>query len=97
MWLLQEPFPEFSVGYNGPKDGEPNGGSNSWWGSALYLNFDPSANIAGQGEYFSDGHGVANVGGLVKTRSLIHLSGNIRIDLTIIPEFRVDAAEEPIF
>jgi hypothetical protein len=94
---------KFSVGYNGTvKTVKPNGGSSeSWWGSALYLNFDPSAifGLTVRGEYFSDEHGVANVGGLGENKIFdFTLSGNIRIDnLTIIPEFRLDAAEEPIF
>ena len=94
---------KFSIGYNGSiKSVQPNGGSDdSWWGSALYLNFDPSAifGLTARGEYFSDEHGVANVGGLGEKKIFdFTLSGNIRIDnLTIIPEFRLDAADEPIF
>ena len=94
---------KFSIGYNGStKMVKPGGGNNdSWWGSALYLNFDPSAlfGLTARGEYFSDEHGVANVGGFGGNKILdFTLSGNIRMDnLTIIPEFRVDAAHEPIF
>jgi putative OmpL-like beta-barrel porin-2 len=94
---------KFSFGYNGTvKIVEPNGGSSdSWWGSAVYLNFDPSSvfGLTARGEYFSDEHGVANVGGFGENKIFdFTLSGNIHIDnLTIIPEFRLDHAEEPIF
>ena len=93
----------FSVGYNGSvKTVKPDGGSSdSWWGSAFYLNFDPSATfgITARGEYFSDEHGIANVGGFGQNKIFdFTLSGNIHIqNLTIIPEFRLDDAEEPIF
>jgi len=94
---------KFRIGYNGSvKSVKPDGGgSNSWWGSALYLNFDPSAifGLTARGEYFSDEHAIANVGGFGENKVFdFTLSGNIRIDnLTIIPEFRADSAEEPIF
>ncbi len=94
---------KFRIGYNGTvKIVKPDGGSSdSWWGSALYLNFDPSAifGLTARGEYFSDEHGVANVGGFGENKIFdFTLSGNIRIDnLTIIPELRLDMGEEPIF
>jgi len=94
---------KFSIGYNGSvKSVKPDGGgSNSWWGSALYLNFDPSAifGLTARGEYFSDEHAIANVGGFGENKVFdFTLSGNIRIDnLIIIPEFRMDSAEKPIF
>lgn len=94
---------KFSIGYNGTvKIVRPGGGStNSWWGSALYLNLDLSSifGLTARGEYFSDEHGVANVGGFAENKIFdFTLSGNIHIDnLTIIPELRLDNAEEPIF
>jgi putative OmpL-like beta-barrel porin-2 len=94
---------KFSIGYNGTvKTVKPNGGSSdSWWGSALYLNFDPSVifGLTVRGEYFSDERGVANVGGFGENKIFeFTLSGNIRIEnLTIIPELRLDLGEEPIF
>jgi len=94
---------KFSVGYNGTvKMVKSSGGSSdSWWGSALYLNFDPSAifGLTARGEYLADEHAVANIGGFGENKIFdFTLSGNIHIDnLTIIPEFRLDAAEEPIF
>ena len=94
---------KFSVGYNGSvKMVKPSGGSsNSWWASAVYLNFDPSTvfGLTGRAEYFDDEHAIANIGGFGENKIFdFTLSGNIRIDnLTIIPEFRMDVAEESIF
>ena len=90
---------KFSVGYNGSvKIVEPNGGrSDSWWGSAIYLNYDPSAafGLTARGEYFGDDKGVA---GFSTNIFDVTLSGNIRIsNLTIIPEFRLDAGKDPLF
>lgn len=91
---------KFNVGYNGTiktvkEDGKT--GSNSWWGSALYLNFDPSS-IVGltlRGEYFGDKKAVAGFGTDIFDATL---SANIHIDnLTIIPEFRLDTSKDPIF
>lgn len=91
---------KFSVGYNGTIQlYDPKGGSsNSWWGSAVYLNLDPTTifGITLRGEYFDDqkaivfptGTGIFDV----------TLSPNIRINnLTIIPELRLDAAQKEIF
>jgi hypothetical protein len=90
---------KFSIGYNGTvKSVKPGGGSaDSWWGSALYLNYDPSSvfGLTARGEYFGDEKGVA---GFFTDIFDFKLSGNIHIDnLTIIPEFRIDAAKRPIF
>ena len=92
--------PKFSVGYNGTvKFSKPDGksSSDSWWGSAIYLNFDPSSvfGLTARGEYFDDEDGVA---GFYNKIFDFTLSGNIRIgNLTIIPEYRVDTGEEPLF
>ncbi len=90
---------KFSIGYNGTvKSVKPSGGSsNSWWGSALYLNYDPCSafGLTARGEYFGDKKGVAGFGTNIFD---LTLSGNIHIDnLTIIPEFRIDGAKDPIF
>jgi len=51
--------------------------------------------LTARGEYFSDQNGVAGFGTDIFD---ITLSGNIHIDnLTLIPEFRLDAATEPLF
>jgi hypothetical protein len=90
---------KFSIAYNGSiKLVKPSGGSSdSWWGSALYLNYDPcsSFGLTARGEYFGDKKGVAGFGTNLFD---ITLSGNIHIDnLAIIPEFRIDGAKDPIF
>jgi hypothetical protein len=90
---------KFSVGYNGTvKMVKPSGGSSdSWWGSALYLNYDPTSvfGLTARGEYFGDKKGVAGFGTNLFD---VTLSGNIHLDnLTIIPEFRLDAAKDPMF
>lgn len=90
---------KFSIGYDGTvKFVKPGGGSSdSWWASALYLNYDPCSvfGLTARGEYFGDKKGVAGFGTNVYD---LTLSGNIRLDnLTIIPEFRFDAAKDPIF
>ena len=90
---------KFSIGYNGSiKNVKPDGGSSdSWWASALYLNFDPSSTfgLTARGEYFDDEKGVAGLGTKIFDFTL---SGNFHIDnLTIIPEFRMDGANDPLF
>ena len=91
---------KFNVGYNGSvksvkADGKSE--SDSWWGSALYVNYDPVSmfGLTLRGEYFDDEKGVA---GFYNKIFDVTLSGNIRIDnLTIIPEFRLDSGQEPMF
>jgi len=90
---------KFNIGYNGTvKSVKPEGKSgDSWWGSAIYLNYDPTAifGLTARGEYFDDQKAVAGIGTNIFDFTL---SGNIRIsNLTIIPEFRLDAAKDPIF
>ena len=92
---------KFNIGYNGTiQTVKPKGGDgDSWWGSALYLNFDPCSafGLTARGEYFDDKKAVS-AGGFGTSIFDVTLSGNIRIDnLTIIPEFRLDAAKDPIF
>jgi hypothetical protein len=91
---------KFNLGYNGSvksvkADGKSS--SDSWWGSALYLNYDPLSafGLTLRGEYFDDEKGVAGFYNKIFDATL---SGNIRIDnLTIIPEFRLDSGQEPMF
>ncbi len=90
---------KFAIGYNGTaKLVKPSGGnSDSWWGSALYFNYDPSSSfgLTARGEYFGDKKRVAGSGTDLYDFTL---SGNIHIDaLTIIPELRIDGAKDPIF
>lgn len=90
---------KFSVVYNGSvKSVKPAAGNaHSWWGSALYLNYDLNewSGFTARGEYFSDEKSVAGLGSNLFD---ITLSGNIYIDnLTVVPEFRLDAARGPLF
>jgi hypothetical protein len=97
---------QFSVGYNGTVqsvklDGKSSG--DTWWGSAVYLNVDPSKvfGVTLRGEYFDDKKAVStfsSAAGIGTSVFAATLSGNIRIDnLTIIPEFRLDNAKDKIF
>jgi hypothetical protein len=90
---------KFSIGYNGTvKSVKPEVATpDSWWGSALYLNYDPSSvfGLTARGEYFGDENGVAGFGTNIFDFTL---TGNIHINnLTIMPEFRLDGAQDPIF
>jgi hypothetical protein len=97
---------KFSIGYNGTVqsvkvDGKSSG--DTWWGSAVYLNVDPSKvfGVTLRGEYFDDKKAVSVFSGATGIGTSVFaatLSGNIRIDnLTIIPEFRLDNSNEKIF
>jgi hypothetical protein len=99
---------KFSLGYNGTVatiqswDGAKNLDGQSWWGSALYLNLDPTPKfgLTLRSEYFSDKKGLKLPMGLVEGSKVFAntLSANFKIDnLTIIPEFRIDNASEEIF
>ena len=102
---------QFSLGYDGTvKWYKQKGGSaSSWWGSAVYLNVDPAEKfgLTLRGEYFDDKKGVITYmdeyddvyplfgSGIFQTT----LSFNIKPvqNFMIIPEFRLDSAEDPIF
>lgn len=91
---------KFSIGYNGTvQTTKPEGSSSaSWWGSAVYLNLDPTSifGITLRGEYFDNKKAV--VSAPATSVFDLTLSPNIRIgNLTIIPEFRLDAGHNEIF
>lgn len=71
----------------------------TWWGAALYLNGDVSKcfGMTLREEYFNDKNAITAipVGGDVwaTTLSCNLAAGN----LTLIPEFRIDAASQPVF
>jgi hypothetical protein len=72
--------------------------SRSWWGAAFYVNFDPHnwLGLTLRTEYFSDTHGLC----LPAPATLLAntLSANFKVDgLTVIPEFRIDHADNPIY
>ena len=90
---------KFSIGYNGTvQTRKPSGGSSaSWWGSALYFNVDPTSKfgLTLRGEYFDD---KKNVLGLNSSIFAATLSANFKVDkLTIIPELRLDNANQNLF
>ena len=75
---------------------------NTWWGTALYLNFDPKEwlGLTLRSEYFSDSKGLNVFGGYVDGGSVIEttLSANFKAgNLTFIPELRFEKASEAIF
>ncbi|MBX3238392.1 MAG: porin [Chitinophagaceae bacterium] len=92
---------KFNIGYDGTvKFYKPEGDDTySWWGSALYLNVDPSDKfgLTLRGEYFDDKkHGT----GFFHTSIFqTTLSANIKphSNIIIIPEFRLDSAADPIY
>jgi Putative beta-barrel porin-2, OmpL-like. bbp2 len=92
---------KFSLGYNGTTrsfqhDKDP---KKSFWGSALYLNFDPTSTVGLtlRGEYFDDKKN-GTVGYIGTSIFAATLSADIKIEgLTIIPEFRIDNAKDNFF
>ncbi|QEC55904.1 outer membrane beta-barrel protein [Flavisolibacter ginsenosidimutans] len=100
---------KFSLGYNGTlnrttlyfgKDKYDE--AKSWWGSALYVNFDPSKTfgLTLREEYFNDDKQLKMFGSQPKGGSIFAstLSANIRADnFTFIPEFRLDKASQTLF
>lgn len=89
---------KFSLGYNGTYQSRQAktiskwGTGSSWWGSALYLNVDPTSafGLTLRGEYLNDKENVLGFDGNVFETTL---SANFKIDnLTIIPELRLDNA-----
>ena len=93
---------KFSLGYNGTLQSVKLADSlkvwttSSWWGSALYLNFDPVSwfGLTLRGEYLGDNDEFLGFGNVFSPT----LSANFKIDnLTIIPEFRLDNAKNEVF
>ncbi|MGK2861911.1 MAG: outer membrane beta-barrel protein [Chitinophagaceae bacterium] len=99
---------KFSIGYNGTYasvkgwDGIKNIDAKNWWGSALYLNFDPQSwfGLTLRGELFSDKdqlkvYSGAPVGGSIFATTL---SANFKKGgFTFIPEIRFDNGSENVF
>lgn len=74
----------------------------SWWGSAVYINYDVSSkfSLSLREEYFDDGNQLKMYSGRLKGGSVFSstLSANIKAqNLTIIPEFRLDRASDALF
>lgn len=94
----------FNIGVNATwqsrsaKEGDGKwGDANSWYGAAVYLNYDPKTwlGLTLRGEYLNDDKEVLGFATNIFTPTL---SANFKIDnLTIIPEFRFDNASENLF
>jgi Putative beta-barrel porin-2, OmpL-like. bbp2 len=95
---------KFSIGYNGTMQSQKAkdsigkyGGSDSWWGSAVYLNLDPSPKfgLTLRTEYFDDKKNVLGFEGNIIATTL---SANLKAGpLTIIPEFRLENSNRELF
>jgi hypothetical protein len=98
---------KFNIGFNGTInstrlwDGAKHMESQSWWGSALYLNFDPKPwfGLTLRGEYFGDKDhlkiAVAPDGCNIFATTL---SANFKTGgFTFIPEFRLDNSNKEVF
>jgi hypothetical protein len=92
---------KFSIGYNGTVKAVKRDGSssNSWWGSALYLNVDPSSKFGFtvRGEIFNDKKNVTGYFGTSLYEATLSLNVKPSTGLMIIPEFRLDGAKDPYF
>lgn len=98
---------KFNIGYNGTYNSTKlwqnfkSSTAKSWWGSALYLNYDPLKwlGVTLREEYFSDKDRLKlpmSINGCNMFAST--LSANFKVDNFIfISEFRIDNASEPIF
>jgi hypothetical protein len=103
------PSGTFGLGFNGTVQGVKSRASSNdnyenftWWGSALYVNVDPSTlfGFTVRAEYIGNPDGWITNGNGASLGNVFAgtLSGNFRIDnLTIIPEIRIDAAQNSVF
>jgi hypothetical protein len=95
---------KFSIGYNGTVNmnkfrttGDKYGDNQTWWGSALYFNVDPTSafGLTLRGEYFDNKDLVLSLPSRVFETTL---SLNFKVNaLTIIPELRLDSGKEEVF
>ncbi len=107
--LTEKISSKFSVAYNGSlKRTKGYIGKNdysdgkSWWGSAIYLNLDPTDHfgLTLREEYFSDKNQLTTYGNQPYGGSIFAstLSANIKVDhIILIPEFRIDNASHALF
>ncbi|WP_298707918.1 porin [Chitinophaga sp.] len=97
--------PKFGLGYNGTYSMYKNGINTNWYGSALYLNYDPteSLGLTLRGEYFSDKDNIKVYGDKTEYPEggsifAVTLSGQYKVGgFTLIPEFRLDHGSKDIF
>jgi hypothetical protein len=99
---------KFSLGLNSTVnstkfwDGDKNIDGQSWWGTALYLNVDPTPvfGLTLRGEYFSDKNRIKlpSFSGVGAKVTAFTLSGQFKTSgFIFIPEFRVDNSSEELF
>lgn len=104
---------QFGIGFNATVQSVNSstlGKTASWWGAALYLNFDPTSTfgLTLRGEYFGDKDGVKINPNDFSTNSSetpglnvfdLTLSGIYKVgsNLTIIPELRLDNGSKDFF
>ena len=100
---------KFSGGYNGTVKVEKvyqgkgvYSSTEDWWGSALYLNFDPTSHfgLSLREEYHSDLDQLTVYNGFGTGGTVFGstLSANLKVDgFTLIPEIRMDDASQNIF
>jgi hypothetical protein len=94
---------KFSIGLDAAyKTVDPSAaGSNmSWWGTALYLNIDPTNKfgITLRGEHFSDEDDITGyLGGSPVTAGTLSFNIKPVPGIMIVPEFRLDAAKNAIY
>ena len=91
---------KFSIGYNGTLQSSKTDStsSSSWWGSAVYLNVDPTSafGITLRAEYFDNKKAVVAAPGT--SIFDLTLSPNFKVgNLTIIPELRLDSGKDAVF
>lgn len=92
--------PKFSIGYNGTiqfVSDDVDNKTKKWWGSALYLNYDPTAmfGLTWRNEYFGDQKDALKTGANIFASTL---SANFKVDnFRFIPELRLDHASRDNF
>ena len=95
--LLGTVSPMFNIGYNGTIFAYK-GSNNSWMGSALYFNFDPTpaVGLTLRGEYLGNKNYVLPLG----TKNIFDVTFSVDCKvgpLTIIPELRFESAQSGIY
>ncbi len=89
---------QWGIGYNGTYGSAEAASTQTWFGSALYLNYDPTPKVGYtfRGEYFSDKDGFKALGTDFMEYTL---TAQWKIDncLTIMPEIRLDNASTEFF
>jgi hypothetical protein len=95
---------KFSIGYNGTVQSQKAkdsigkyGGSDSWWGSALYFNVDPTSRfgLTLRTEYFNDKKSILGFDGNIFATTL---SANLKAGpLVFVPELRLENANREMY